>query len=197
MSRDPSFNNPSELDFSIISDSPCIDAGDPEINDPDGTISDIGAIYFNQSESNSINVNFFNGWNIVGLPLNPYNHSVSSVYPTSTENSLYLFEDGGYQLVNQLEIGSGYWLHFSEHGNNNIIGDLVDSFTIDLIQGWNIISGISFPVNVESIIDVDNLIINGSIYGFIDGGYNSSDLIEPGKGYWVRSNGMGQIILNQ
>jgi parallel beta-helix repeat protein len=48
---DPLFVDPVNLDFNLTEDSPCIDAGnpDPEYYDPDGTIADIGALYYDQT----------------------------------------------------------------------------------------------------------------------------------------------------
>jgi len=40
---DPLFVSPEEGHFSLLSGSPCIDTGDPELPDPDGTRSDMGA----------------------------------------------------------------------------------------------------------------------------------------------------------
>ena len=45
---DPGFTDPLTKDFSLLADSPCIDAGDPAGVDPDGTVVDLGAIYFQQ-----------------------------------------------------------------------------------------------------------------------------------------------------
>ncbi len=47
---DPLFVDPVNLIFYLTENSPCIDAGNPDpiYYDPDGTISDIGAFYFNQ-----------------------------------------------------------------------------------------------------------------------------------------------------
>jgi parallel beta-helix repeat protein/predicted outer membrane repeat protein len=46
---DPLFVDPLNNDFNLQSDSPCIDAGDPNgIPDPDGTIADMGAFYYDQ-----------------------------------------------------------------------------------------------------------------------------------------------------
>jgi len=42
----PFFVNQDTWDFSYVENSPCIDAGDPLVTDPDGTISDIGARWF-------------------------------------------------------------------------------------------------------------------------------------------------------
>jgi predicted outer membrane repeat protein len=44
---DPFFVDAANGDYSLMATSPCIDAGDPaSTHDPDGTLSDIGAIYF-------------------------------------------------------------------------------------------------------------------------------------------------------
>jgi len=54
ITEDPLFVNLSEDDFHLTENSPCIDAGDPNSPlDPDGTIADIGAYYFDQLGTNS------------------------------------------------------------------------------------------------------------------------------------------------
>jgi len=46
---DPQFVNAVAGDYHLTAGSPCIDAGDPSLpNDPDGTVADMGAFYFNQ-----------------------------------------------------------------------------------------------------------------------------------------------------
>lgn len=45
MDSDPFFISAYEGEYNVCSQSPCIDAGDPSIQDPDGTISDIGIYY--------------------------------------------------------------------------------------------------------------------------------------------------------
>ncbi len=48
---DPLFANSDEGDFHLTSESPCIDAGNPSSPpDPDGSVADIGAFYFQESE---------------------------------------------------------------------------------------------------------------------------------------------------
>jgi hypothetical protein len=48
---DPVFIYPTQNDYRLSWGSPCIDAGnpDPQYNDPDGTISDIGCFFYDQS----------------------------------------------------------------------------------------------------------------------------------------------------
>jgi len=50
ISADPMFANPDYYDFHLLYGSPCIDAGDPSSPyDPDGTVCDIGAFYYDQT----------------------------------------------------------------------------------------------------------------------------------------------------
>ena len=53
---DPLFVGPYNEDFYLRWHSPCIDAGLPDSLDPDGTISDIGAFYFNQDVNGIVEV---------------------------------------------------------------------------------------------------------------------------------------------
>ena len=59
------------------------------------------------------------------------------------------------------------------------------------------ITGLSLPVQVESIIDNDEIIFEGTIFGF-DGIYQESESLLPGKGYWIKvsSSGIITIILD-
>ena len=49
ISQDPLFNDLNNNNFTLTSESPCIDTGDPSILDDDGTISDMGVYSFNQN----------------------------------------------------------------------------------------------------------------------------------------------------
>jgi len=64
---DPMFIDPLNFDFTITEDSPCIDAGNPDslYYDPDGTIADMGAFYFDQGSEVPV-INDFTGEPVEG-----------------------------------------------------------------------------------------------------------------------------------
>jgi len=117
-----------------------------------------------------------------------------SVYPDAIDGTFYGF-DGAYFLAENLVNGDGFWLRFDEEGTNMVSGLPLESIVILITEGWNLISGISFPVDVNAIADDDGLIVSGTIYGFTPN-YVNAETIEPGQGYWLRSSGDGEIIIS-
>jgi ligand-binding sensor domain-containing protein len=131
------------------------------------------------------------GWNLIGLPLDVFDYDFKALYPGAIDGTLYAF-DGSYQSKTELEPGIGYWLRFSEGETVDIIGVAIEELTLDLSTGWNMISGPSGMVAVASIVDPEELLIQGTLYGF-DGSYQLSDVLAQGKGYWIRASGSGEI----
>ena len=70
----------------------------------------------------------------------------------------------------------------------------MNSAEIQLFWGWNLITGVSTPVQLGDIVDPENLIISGTVYGFQES-YNQIEILYPGKGYWLKSTGDGIIIV--
>ena len=70
----------------------------------------------------------------------------------------------------------------------------MNEITISLNEGWNLISGLSEDVSIYSALDPDSIIVLGTLYGF-NGGYVETDMLVPGKGYWIRANTSGNIML--
>jgi len=50
INTNPIFTEPGQGDYNIFDQSPCLDAGDPDYSDPDGTRSDIGAYFSSHPE---------------------------------------------------------------------------------------------------------------------------------------------------
>ena len=147
-----------------------------------------------RDETDTILVPYSTGWNLVGLPLDVEDSNYLTIFPDAIENTLYSFDDA-YTSDSIMILGEGYWLRFESAGNTTITGNTINELTISLNEGWNLISGISTPLNISDIQDPDGIIIAGTVYGFSSGGYSNAEILEPGKGYWIRTNNSGNIIL--
>ncbi len=142
----------------------------------------------------SLEVVFQTDWNLIGLPLEVEDPYYTAVFPNAIPGTLYLF-DGTYTQTQELINGTGYWLRFDEQAMVTITGNLIQELSINLATDWNLISGISEVLEVSQITDPDNILIPGTFYGFEDT-YNQVSQLEPGKGYWVRTNNSGEILLS-
>ena len=151
-----------------------------------------GLDYFDQAEESiTMEISHSTGWNLVGLPLEVENHSYEFLFPESVDGTLYSFGTG-YVQETELLVGTGYWLRFSDDGISIITGSTVYELEISLIEGWNLISGTTDPVDLNNIGDPGGIIISGTFYGF-GSGYENVDVLEPGESYWVRTSGAGVI----
>jgi parallel beta-helix repeat protein len=99
ISADPAFIGGEPFSFHLTSNSPCIDAGDPlSTLDPDGTIADMGAYYYDQT------VGIAGGWHFnpreyflkQNFP-NPFNASTNIEFclPEESHVSLEIFDSVG------------------------------------------------------------------------------------------------------
>ena len=147
-----------------------------------------------RDETDTILVPYSTGWNLVGLPLDVEDSNYLTIFPDAIENTLYSFDDA-YTSDSIMILGEGYWLRFESAGNTTITGNTINELTISLNEGWNLISGISTPLDITEIQDPDGVMISGTVYGFASGSYSNEEIIEPGKGYWLRANNSGNIIL--
>ena len=148
---------------------------------------------FNEIINNEITIDYSQNWNLISLPVQ------TNEYPcvTMDGSTLYGFEEGGYVNtdLNAMEIGSGYWLRFEEDETCAFSGQLIYETSININEGWNLIGSISFSVDLNTIVDIENLIVPGTVYSFTPNGYSEEVVLDPGKGYWVRANNSGSIIL--
>ena len=144
--------------------------------------------------SEDVVIEYQSGWNLVGLPAEVEDSEHTLLFPEAIPGTLFSFNEG---YISQTELfeGIGYWLQFSESALVQITGSPISSISIEVNEGWNLITGISSNINVNSIQDPDGIIVSATFFEFSSGGYSNTENLEPGRGYWVKANNSGFITI--
>jgi hypothetical protein len=136
-----------------------------------------------------------NGWNLISVPLSVPDSRTITLFPTATSRSFSYAFGGGYQFQNTLLNGAGYWLKFGGAQDVSVTGFPRTQDTIAVEPGWNIIGSISSPVDTSTIQSIPLGIRISQFYEYASG-YTAAASIDPGKGYWVKTNAPGRLILS-
>jgi hypothetical protein len=132
-------------------------------------------------------------WNIVSLPLQMADFTKTVLFPTAT-TAAYSY-DGTYLGNVTLENGRGYWVKFS--GGETISHDGLDRSddTVAVQEGWNLVGSLSTTIPLSNIGSIPGGIVTSNFYGY-ENGYTTAPNLEPGRGYWVKASGAGQLVLS-
>lgn len=135
-----------------------------------------------------------NSWNLVSVPLSVNEHSKDSIFSTSVSNAFAYNPGSGYSKPDTLKNTVGYWLKFQSEEEVEITGLAIQYDDIDVVEGWNLIGSITDSVFISNITTNPEGIIISDFYGYSDR-YYVTDVIQPAKGYWVKINQSGKLIL--
>ncbi len=148
------------------------------------------------------------GWNLVSLPVRPADPFWKVVFPNALDKPRYFFQ-GAYYQEDNLQVGRGYFVKYGALLDSIIAGARVTSvgretqYKVRLGQGWNTIGGLSVPVSVDNIqFDPLNDVspiptrVSGVYWYKTDEGYKEVSVLEPGKGYWVKTSDEGYLRLS-
>jgi len=130
------------------------------------------------------------GWNLLSLPVEAADRRASTLFPYKESDAFAYI--GSYVVRDTLEKGVGYWVKMEQA---MISGCPYFNDTISVIKGWNMIGSLSSPIAVASIVSEPASIVTSNYFSYA-GGYNVASSIEPGNGYWVKTNADGALILS-
>ena len=151
-------------------------------------------LIFDESNSSFIiyrmQFNVYSGWNLVSVPILADNMSKSFLFPTAI-SPVYAY-DSGYYTVDTLLNGEGYWVKFSSNETISLHGNFITENSINVSSGWNMIGPFDKIIYVDSITTQPPNILASPFYGF-GGGYYIANTLEPGKGYWIKTNANGTL----
>jgi hypothetical protein len=134
-----------------------------------------------------------NKWNLVSVPAIVPDPAFTKVFPTGV-SGVFAYERQ-YVQKDTARIGTGYWIKFNGSQIVNLAGFAVASDTIDVSAGWNLIGSIGSPIAVSGVDPIGTTL--QSLYYSYDKGYVQSDTLYPGKGYWVKADSNGKLVLSQ
>jgi hypothetical protein len=147
------------------------------------------------------------GWNLISLPLQPFEADVSSVLNQisvlfmmvwSYQNGKWWMYDSaniGFSDLTTMEAGHAYWIEMTQAGALNIAGS-EPSKSLNLTTGWNFVgfnSNQSMIVN-DALSSIASKVVivwsyqNGvwKMYDPAHPGFSDLTTMEPGDGYWVK-----------
>ena len=141
---------------------------------------------------NAKSVSFLTDWNLISLPMQVANSNKNFLFPAST-SSAYAY-NGAYITENSLVPGKGYWLKYPYYDNVLVFGIEILNLTINVTKGWNMIGALAVPIATANISSNPLEIVQSNYFAY-NGAYELSPMLEPGKGYWVKVNQSGRLIL--
>ncbi len=158
------------------------------------------------------------GWNLLSLPVRPRNAKWYVFYPNAMNIPYLFYPQGGYQPREDLAPGFGYFIKYSDKIDKTFRGVVMKRITADgfddafadkipIYPGWNTIGALSYPMNVRNI-DFDQhteypgevpdkiFVRKFGIWAFdTDRGYYEVSIMEPGLGYFMKSDKHGYLKL--
>gem|GEM_PF-574917 len=150
---------------------------------------------FRSFDSPVIQVSIQAGWNIVSSPTLSFDQSKSVLYPASSTPA-YTFTSVGYKQQDTLHYGKGYWIKYASPHIISFKGDSLLNTIIEVQAGWNMIGALSFPITIANITQSPENNIQSQFYRY-GTGYETTDTLLPGKGYWIKVRESGQLMLKK
>jgi hypothetical protein len=126
-------------------------------------------------------------WNLLSISTVPESYDVAACYPDAVPPIQGFAYSGRYVSANPVQNGPAYWIKFPAPTNGIVYGRPLDSTTISIAKGWNMIGSITYPVPVSAIVFSPNVSLISNYFDYL-AGYHPVSTIQPGYGYWVKVN---------
>jgi hypothetical protein len=137
-------------------------------------------------------------WNMLSFADTGNAYTIPTLYPNKTSNAFRFIPGSGYEAIpdtEQLQMGYGFWLKFGAPDTIYKPGLKVLSATIPAEEGWNLVGTISEDVDANMVTSDPEGLIASQFFGY-NNGYIEASTLKPGKAYWVKTSGAGNLIMN-
>ena len=130
------------------------------------------------------------GWNMISVPMKVTNGKAATLYPGAASGAFMYY--AGYQAIDSLQPGTGYWLKFDSARAYVISGTVFAVETLAVQAGWNMIGSASQPAPVSAITTLTIDLTTSSFFRY-KSGYFAADMLQSGEGYWVKASIAGML----
>lgn len=158
------------------------------------TVYDINFSFINVNTPQEVTFWTIGGWNLVSPPLRLQNMSKGSLFPSAVSNAFAFADEFGYVRKDTLNVGSGYWLKFTQQQQHTFTAPADYVLDIPVKKGWNLIGAAYKPVPVGSVSSSPSGIIQSPFFEY-NNGYVQATNLNQGKGYWVKVKQNGTLTL--
>gem|GEM_PF-520640 len=141
----------------------------------------------------ALNVSVSDGWNMISLPLLVHDSTKALLFPQAISQA-FMYR-GSYAVSATLQPGTGYWLKFNGTQSVSVTGFNFTLDTITVTSGWNMIGSLSVSIPVANVGAIPGGLITSNFFNY-GGSYNVATTLDPGRGYWVKVNQNGKLILS-
>jgi hypothetical protein len=149
--------------------------------------------YAGLSNDNGVTCHYETPWKLVSVPSGTPNKYFRDFIPSAT--GAFGFSGSGYTQTDTLSPGSGYWVKSSGSQTITLNNSPTLPDTLDARQGWNLIGVPSLPVAIQNIASIPPGLTATGIFGY-NGRYANADVLVPGRGYWIKMDSPGKLILS-
>jgi hypothetical protein len=134
------------------------------------------------------------GWELISVSRKVSDESVSTLF-SGLGADVFTY-DRRYVAQDTVIPGRGYWIKVGCGFSESLAGDSLESDTVALVTGWNLVGALSVPV-LAGNAQTNPPAVLGDFYGYSgSAGYSIADTLQPGDGYWVKSSANTTLILN-
>ncbi|MBI3194752.1 MAG: T9SS type A sorting domain-containing protein, partial [Ignavibacteriae bacterium] len=144
------------------------------------------------SGATTLSVAMADKWNLISVPVTVGDYAKTTLFPSSTSDAFAY--SGGYNPTTILDNGPGYWLKFNGNQSVSLNGTIKTDDTVTVVAGWNLIGSVTYSIPVANILSIPGGLVTSNFFSYANG-YNEATTIDPGKAYWVKVSGAGQLLL--
>ncbi|MFK7847186.1 MAG: malectin domain-containing carbohydrate-binding protein [Rhodothermales bacterium] len=136
------------------------------------------------------------GWNLLGLSYDVPDPAYTAVFGDAAPDlAPFIWINSAYTQTTDLVVGSGYWLDIETSSDVVIEGTEVSVVQVDVVDGWNMISGPSCVFDMDNAQDPSGVIIDGNLFRYA-GVYVAAGSLTPNVGYWQEASGSGTLTFD-